>query len=111
MTAENFAELCCLLYQNKINSSAGQKILEKMYLEGGDPTDIMSELGLEQIDDSAELEEAIKKVIIKNPAQLSDYKKGKVTLIQFFIGQVMAETRGKANPEIVKDLLEKILVK
>lgn len=109
MTAENFAELCCLLYQNKINSSAGQRILEKMYLEGGDPTDIMSKLGLEQIDDSAELEEAIKKVIIKNPLQVADYKKGKITLIQFFIGQVMAETRGKANPEIVKDLLEKLL--
>lgn len=109
ITAENFAELCCLLYQNKINSSAGQTILEKMYKAGGDPTDIMGELGLEQIDDIAELEKAIKKIIAKNPIQANEYKKGKITLIQFFIGQVMAETKGKANPEIVKGLLEKLL--
>ncbi|MHB8904216.1 MAG: Asp-tRNA(Asn)/Glu-tRNA(Gln) amidotransferase subunit GatB [Patescibacteria group bacterium] len=109
ITAENFAELCCLLYQNKINSSAGQSILEKMYKEGGDPTDIMGELGLEQIDDSVELEIAVKKIIAKNPAQTADYKKGKITLIQFFIGQVMAETKGKANPERVKEILERLL--
>lgn len=109
ISAENFAELICLLYQGKINSSAGQKILEKMYWNGGDPTDIMRELGLEQIDDSAALEEAIRIIIKKNPTQKSDYQKGKITLIQYFIGQVMAETRGKANPEIVKKMLEKIL--
>jgi aspartyl-tRNA(Asn)/glutamyl-tRNA(Gln) amidotransferase subunit B len=109
ITAENFAELCCLLYQNKINSSAGQKILEKMYWEGGDPEDIMKKLGLEQIDNSETLEKAVKKIISNNPLQADEYKKGKITLIQFFIGQVMAETRGKANPEIVKELLEKLL--
>lgn len=109
ITAENFAELCCLLYQNKINSSAGQKILEKMYWEGGDPEDIMKKLGLEQIDNSETLEKAVKKIISNNPLQADEYKKGKITLIQFFIGQVMAETRGKANPEIVKKLLEKLL--
>lgn len=110
ITAENFAELCCLLYQKKINSSAGQTILEKMYQKGGDPEDIMKELGLQQIDDSAALEEAVKKIIKENPVQTADYKKGKVTLIQFFIGKVMAETRGKANPEVVKELLEKLLI-
>jgi aspartyl-tRNA(Asn)/glutamyl-tRNA(Gln) amidotransferase subunit B len=109
ITAENFAELCCLLYQKKINSSAGQTILEKMYQKGGDPEDIMKELGLEQIDNSEELEEAVKKIIKENPVQTADYKKGKITLIQFFIGKVMAETRGKANPELVKGLLERLL--
>lgn len=109
ITAENFAELCCLLYQGKINSSAGQTILEKMYQGGGDPEDIMRDLGLERIDDSAELEKAIKKIIAKNPSQAAEYKKGKITLIQFFIGQVMAETKGKANPEMVRELLEKLL--
>jgi len=81
-----------------------------MYQKGGDPEDIMKELGLQQIDDSAALEEAVKKIIKENPVQTADYKKGKVTLIQFFIGKVMAETRGKANPEVVKELLEKLLI-
>jgi len=110
ITAENFAELCCLLYQKKINSSAGQTILEKMYQKGGDPEDIMKELGLEQIDNSDELETAIRKVMSENPIQSGEYKNGKITLIQFFVGKVMAETKGKANPELAKELLEKILV-
>ncbi|MFA5886677.1 MAG: Asp-tRNA(Asn)/Glu-tRNA(Gln) amidotransferase subunit GatB [Patescibacteria group bacterium] len=109
MTAENFAELVCLIYQGKINSSAGQSILEKMYWEGGDPTDIMRILGLEQLDNAAELEEAVKKIINQNPGQREQYRQGKTNVFQFFIGQVMAETKGKANPKIVKELLEKLL--
>ncbi len=109
ITAENFAELICLIYQGKINSSAGQEILEKMYTGGGDPEAIMTELGLEQMDNTAEIEEAVKKVIAKNPTQLEQYRSGKTAVLQFFVGQVMAETRGKANPNIVKELLEKLL--
>ncbi len=109
MTAENFAELVCLVYQGKINSSAGQKILEKMYWEGGDPTDIMKVLGLEQMDNKDELEEAVKKIIAANPDQLEQYRQGKTNVLQFFIGLIMAETKGKANPKIVKELLEKFL--
>ncbi len=109
ISAENFAELISLIYQNKINSSAGQKILEKMYWEGGDPSDIMLELGLEQLDNSAQLEIAVKKIITANPKQLTQYRKGKTNIIQFFIGKVMAETKGKANPKMVKELLEKLL--
>jgi len=109
MTAENFAELMSLIWQNKINSNAGQRILKIIYWEGGDPSDIMTKLGLEQLDSEEELTTAIKKIINSNPRQAAEYKKGKKPLIQFFIGKVMAETKGKANPEKVKDLLEKIL--
>ncbi len=110
ITPENFAELVCLIYQGKINSSAGQTILQVMYEKGGDPSDILSELGLEQIDDEGELTKAIKNIIKNNPLQAAEYKAGKTPLIQFFVGKVMAETKGKANPEIVKDLLEKLLI-
>jgi aspartyl-tRNA(Asn)/glutamyl-tRNA(Gln) amidotransferase subunit B len=110
ITPENFAELVCLIYLGKINSSAGTTILEEMYHKGGDPEDIMKSLGLEQIDDEAELIKAIKVIIEKNPSQATEYKSGKLPLIQFFMGKVMAETRGKANPEKVKTLLEKLLV-
>lgn len=109
MTAENFAELLTLIWQNKINSNAGQRILEIMYWEGGDPTDIMEKLGLEQLDNSEELEKAIRAVITANEKQAQEYKAGKLPLIQFFIGKVMAETKGKANPEILQPLLEKLL--
>lgn len=109
ITAENFAELIALVYQEKINSSAGQRILEEMYNNGGDPTDIMKLMGLEQMDNTKELEEVVKKIIEANQAQANDYRAGKTVLIKFFIGQAMAETDGKANPKIVQKILEKLL--
>lgn len=109
ITAENFAELVCLVYQNKINSSAGQTILEFMYNHGGDPTDIMDEMGLKQMDDEIALEEIIKKILDKNLQPVSDYKKGKHGVLQFLLGQVMAETKGKANPKTAKEILEKLM--
>jgi len=109
LTAENFAELVCLIYQDKVNSSAGQTILDFMYNKGGDPTDIMRDMGLEQLDDAATLETAVKNILANNPAQVEQYKKGKTNVLQFLLGQVMAETKGKANPKIVKELLEKLL--
>jgi len=109
ITPENFAELVCLIYQGKINSSAGQRILEKMYWDGGDPEEIMAELGLEQMDDEAVIEQAVKKVLSASPDQAEQYKKGKTSVLQFLLGQVMAATKGSANPKIVKELLEKLL--
>jgi len=111
ITPENFAELITLVYQDKINSSAGQKILEVMYKKGGDPTNIMADLGLEQIDDTAHLEEVIKEIIDKNEAQVKQYKAGKENVFQFFIGQTMSATKGKANPKIVAQILKKLLEK
>ncbi len=109
ITPENFAELIHLIYQGKINSSAAQTILEVMYQKGGDPSNILEELGLEQIDNQEELETVIAKVITDNPKQHEEYKKGKTPLIQFFIGKAMAETKGKANPEILRKILEEKL--
>lgn len=109
LTAENFAELVCLIYLNKVNSTAGQVILDIMYKDGGDPTHIMSDLNLEQLDDRSELESTIKLVLDKHPSQVADYKGGKVNIIQFLLGQVMAQTKGRANPATAKEILEKLL--
>ncbi|MCD4694200.1 Asp-tRNA(Asn)/Glu-tRNA(Gln) amidotransferase subunit GatB [bacterium] len=109
ITPENFAELICLVYENKINSSAGQKILEIMYKKGGDPTDIMQEEGLEQMDNKKELESAIKEVLDKNKDQVEQYKEGKTTVLQYFVGQTMAATKGKANPQKVSEIIKKLL--
>ncbi|MFA5109053.1 MAG: Asp-tRNA(Asn)/Glu-tRNA(Gln) amidotransferase subunit GatB [Patescibacteria group bacterium] len=109
ITAENFAKLICLVYQNKVNSSAGQKILEVMYEHGGDPEHIMADLGLEQLDNTAELETVVKNILANSPDQVAQYKQGKTNVLQFLLGKVMADTKGKANPKIVKELLENIL--
>lgn len=109
ITPENFAELITLVYQGKINSSAGQKILKVMYDQGGDPSHILDELGLGQINNEEELANVIKKIIEKNPSQVEEYKKGKANVIQYFVGQTMSSTKGKANPKVVIELLKKLL--
>jgi len=109
ITPENFAELITLVYQDKINSSAAQQILEVMYKKGGDPSNIVEEMGLAQIDNIAELESEIKKIVAENPDQTNQYKSGKTALLQFFVGKTMAATNGKANPKIVAEILLKLL--
>ncbi len=109
ITPENFAELVCLIYQGKINSSAGQTILAEMFKQGGDPTDIMSDLGLEQIDDLTQLEVIIEGIVEQNPKQAEQFRQGKENILQYFVGQAMAATKGKANPKLVLELLKKIL--
>jgi aspartyl-tRNA(Asn)/glutamyl-tRNA(Gln) amidotransferase subunit B len=109
ITPENFAELMTLVYQDKINSSAAQTIMEVMYAKGGDPTNIMDDMGLEQMDDTAMLEAIVNSVLAANPDQVAQYKAGKTAVAQFLVGQVMAATKGKANPKKVQELIAKAL--
>jgi aspartyl-tRNA(Asn)/glutamyl-tRNA(Gln) amidotransferase subunit B len=110
ISAENFAELMTLVYQDKINSSAAQTILEVMYEKGTDPTYVMQDLGLEQMDDTAVLEAVVNSVLAANPDQVAQYKAGKTTVAQFLVGRVMAETKGKANPKKVQEIIAKFLI-
>jgi aspartyl-tRNA(Asn)/glutamyl-tRNA(Gln) amidotransferase subunit B len=109
ITPENFAELMTLVYQDKINSSAAQTIMQVMYEKGSDPTDVMYDLGLEQMDDSAVLEAVVNEVLAKNPAQVEQYKAGKTSVAQYLVGQVMAATKGKANPKKVQEIVVRLL--
>ena len=111
ITSENFAELITLIYTGKINSSAGQMILNQMYQVGGDPSQIMEKMNLQQIDNSKELAKTVQIILQEYPEQVAEYKKGKINLIKFFIGKAMADTQGKANPKILKELFEKELEK
>jgi aspartyl-tRNA(Asn)/glutamyl-tRNA(Gln) amidotransferase subunit B len=110
ITAENFAELISLVYQEKINSSSGQKILKIIFENGGDPSNIMDKLGLEQKNEenSVELQEIIKKIIVENNEQFQEYKNGKSALLQFLIGKVMAESHGKYNPKKIIEIINSL---
>lgn len=109
ITPGNFSEFILLIHKGKINSSAAQLILEKMFVKGGQPEAIMRNLGLEQIDDEEQIVGIINHLMKENPLLVEEYKKGKITLLQFFVGRVMAKTKGSANPETVKKLLESLL--
>ena len=78
-----------------------------MFVTGGDPSNIISEKNLSQIDDDSVLQKAIMEVISEFPTQVAEYKNGKTAVLQFLIGKVMAKTRGQANPEKVQELLQK----
>lgn len=111
ITPENYAELIGIVAQGKINSSAAQTVLEEMYKNGGDPSQIIEEKNLAQMDDNGEMEKIIDKIIADNPDSVADYKSGKENALKFLMGQVMKETQGKANPqramEMIKDKISK----
>lgn len=109
ISTENYAELIGLLADGVINSSAGQLVLEEMYATGGDPSQIIEEKNLAQMDDSGELEKIVAEVLAKNQKSVEDFKAGKQNALQFLMGQVMAASKGKANPKAVIDLLKEKL--
>ena len=109
ITAENFAELITLIHQGSVSSRIAKAVLVEMFKTGADPSHIIKEKRFILITDENEIEKIAKKVISKNPKAVLDYKKGKVSSLQFLIGQVMAATKGRVNPKTVQNLLTKIL--
>jgi aspartyl-tRNA(Asn)/glutamyl-tRNA(Gln) amidotransferase subunit B len=111
ITPENYAELIGFIASGKINSSAAQVVLREMYRNGSDPSQIIEEKNLMQMEDERELNRIVEKIISKNAKSVEDYQKGKENAMKFLIGQVMKETKGKANPQKTGELLEKKLKK
>ena len=109
ITPENFAEFVSLIAQGTISSKIAKTVLQEMFIMGGDPSNIIEEKGLTQITGEKEIEAAVQTTIAQNPQAVEDYKKGKGNALQFLIGKVMSETRGKASPEVTGDLLKKLL--
>lgn len=106
---ENFAEFIALIYEGKISSKIAKTVLEEMFKKGMDPSHIIEEKNLSQMNDNDELENIIKNVISKNPKPVEDYKLGKENALQFLAGQVMATTKGRAKPDTVQQLLKKLI--
>jgi aspartyl-tRNA(Asn)/glutamyl-tRNA(Gln) amidotransferase subunit B len=105
ITPENFAELMKMIAKNEISSRAAKDVLAIMFQKGGDPSEIVKDLGISQISDKDELGGVIKKIIELNPEAVLSFKQGKQNALQFLIGQVMKETRGRANPKVVHKII------
>lgn len=108
---ENFAEFIKMIYKNEISSRVAKTVLVEMFNTGVDPSSFVDDNNLRQMQDSGELEKIIKEVIEKNPKAVADFKAGKQNSVQFLAGQVMAATRGTANPDKARELLLEILSK
>lgn len=109
LTAENFGELINIVAMGKINSSAAQTVLAEMVKTGADPEHIIAEKNLEQIEDDSEIEKIVEKIISENPGPVADYKSGKQAALQFLLGQVMKESRGKINPREAAESIKRKL--
>ncbi len=111
VTPENFAQFITLIYEGKISSKIAKIVLSEMFRTGADPSHIIEEKGLIQITDEAEIEKIIEEVISKNPKAIEDFKKGKANAFQYLIGQIMAQSKGKASPQLVNEMLKRHLDK
>ncbi len=109
VSAENMAELVKLIDSGKISGSAAKAVFKTMYEKGGEPDSIVEELGLVQVSDESAIEAAIDEVIAANEKAVTDYKAGEQKSFGFLVGQVMAHMKGKANPQVVNELLKKKL--
>lgn len=109
VTPENLAELVKLIDAGKISGSAAKQVFKMMYEKGGEPDAIVEELGLSQVSDERAIETAVDEIIAVNPKAVEDYKAGQQKSFGFLVGQVMAAMKGKANPQVVNELLRKKL--
>ncbi len=103
------AELLKMIKDGTISGKIGKDVFKEMYREGKSAKTIVKDKGLIQISDEAEIAAIIEQVLRENPDQVIRYKKGKGQLFEFFVGQVMKKTQGKANPRLVNESLKRAL--
>ena len=109
LSAKNLGKLINLIDQNVISGKIAKEVFPEMFMSDSDPETIVKEKGLVQITDSSEIEKAVDEIIANNLKQVEEFKSGKEKVFGFFVGQVMRATKGKANPQIVNDILTKKL--
>ena len=106
---KQFIEMIKMISGNEISSRGAKDILAILIKEGGNTRKIAEEKGLMQQSDTGALEEIAKKIISENQSVIEDFKNGKEAAMQFLIGQGMKETRGSANPQVLKEVFTKLI--
>lgn len=109
VSAENLAALLKLISKGTISGKIAKKVFATMWKEGGNPEEIVKVQGLVQISDTAELSKLVDEVVGKNPKAVEDFKAGKKKAVGALVGQIMKATKGKANPRVINELLNKKL--
>jgi aspartyl-tRNA(Asn)/glutamyl-tRNA(Gln) amidotransferase subunit B len=107
VTSANLGKLVGLIANDTISGRIAKDVFEVMVREGGDPEQIVEEKGLKQITDSGEIEGMIDTLIAENPEQAQQYKSGNMKVAGWFVGQMMKASQGKANPQMVNEILKK----
>jgi aspartyl-tRNA(Asn)/glutamyl-tRNA(Gln) amidotransferase subunit B len=105
----HLAEIISLLDDKKITTNVAKELLEKVEESGESPVKIVEAEGLSQVSDESALLDMARMVLEQNPEQVETYQGGKTTVIGWFVGQVMKQSKGKANPQMVREILEDLL--
>ncbi len=108
---EELADLILLIEKKEISGKIAKEILPEMISTGKKASQIVKEKRLTQITNEDEIRKIAQKVIANNPKSLEQYKQGKTKVFGFFVGQIMKETKGKANPQLVNKILQELLKK
>lgn len=106
VSAADFATLMKLLESNTITAAVAKSVFEEMAETGNDPRTIVKQKGLEQVSDTSELTALVDTILEQNPDEVTAFRNGKTKLFSFFMGQVMKQTRGKADPKTVTPILQ-----
>ncbi len=109
VSAAHLAELVALLSNKTISGKIAKDVFDKMWSTTRGAKEIVESEGLVQMTDAGAIEAACRAAVAANPKQVEQYQKGNTKLIGYFVGQVMKATQGKANPEMVNDILKKLL--
>jgi aspartyl-tRNA(Asn)/glutamyl-tRNA(Gln) amidotransferase subunit B len=103
------AALVRLIEDGEISGKQAKDVFAEMAKGAGEPAAIVERLGMKQVSDAGELESIVDRVLAANPGQVASYRAGKAGLMGFFVGAVMRETKGQANPAVVNELLARKL--
>ena len=106
---EQLGELFDLINDGTISGRTAKEVFEEMFTNGGNASEIVEKKGLKQISNTDELEAMIQKIIEDNSQQVEKFRNGNEKLFGWFVGQVMKNTQGAANPKVVNEILKKSL--
>jgi len=109
ISTEDLAALIDMVTNKIISGNAGKTVLGEMFKSGGKPADIVKEKNLTQVSDEGFIQEAIAKILDENPKEVEGYLAGKETILQWIMGQIARATKGKADPNVARELLVKLL--
>ncbi|MCK5710484.1 MAG: Asp-tRNA(Asn)/Glu-tRNA(Gln) amidotransferase GatCAB subunit B, partial [Deltaproteobacteria bacterium] len=107
ITPDKLGELLTLIEDGTISGKIAKEVFADMYTSGKSANQIVEDKGMKQISDQSELENIVSQILADHPDEISRYKAGDQKLMGFFVGQVMKQTQGKANPKVVNKILRK----
>lgn len=109
LSAEKLAEMLAMIEKGEISTTAGKTVLEVIIFSDKTAADVVEEKGLRQMNDTAALEQVVRDILAANPKVVEDYRGGKTNALGFLVGQCMRASKGKGNPNIMREMLEKAL--